>query len=80
MIDDLPAGGVFILVKAGAGAVRIVNNLFSGPGTVLSGPGELQHNRLAARSDFIDPANFDYRLKEGAAPRDQGAFGYGQGH
>jgi len=67
VVNDLPAGGSFLFVWAGADTVRIVNNVFSGPGDVLSGPGELRNNLVTAKSDFVDPANFDYRLKAGAA-------------
>lgn len=65
VIDDLPVGGRFIVVAAGAGAVRVADNVFCGPGEILSGAGELQNNRLAAKSDFVDAASFDYRLKDG---------------
>jgi hypothetical protein len=41
--------------------------VFSGRGDVLSGPGELRNNVVAAKTDFVDPAGFDYRLKTGAA-------------
>jgi hypothetical protein len=54
-------------VRAGADAARIVNNVFSGRGDVLSGPGELRNNVIAAKTDFVNPADFDYRLKAGAA-------------
>src|SRR6185295_16001550 len=65
--NDRPGGGTFIFVRAGADATRIVNNVLSGRGEVLSGPGELSNNVVTARTDFIDPADFDYRLKAGAA-------------
>jgi hypothetical protein len=67
VVNDRPAGGLFLFVRAGAGAARIVNNVFSGRGDVLSGPGELRSNVVAAKTDFVDPADFDYRLKSGAA-------------
>jgi hypothetical protein len=44
-----------------------VNNVFSGRGDILSGPGDLRNNVIGAKSDFVDPARFDYRLKAGAA-------------
>jgi parallel beta helix pectate lyase-like protein len=66
VVNDRPAGGRFVFVKA-ADAVRIVNNLFSGRGDVLTGPGELNNNVTARRSDFVDPDNYDYRLKPGAS-------------
>jgi hypothetical protein len=65
-VNDLPAGGRFLFVGAGAPPARIVNNVFSGRGEVLSGPGELDSNAVAAKADFVDPAGFDYRLKAGA--------------
>jgi hypothetical protein len=67
VVNDRPAGGRFLFIKVGADAARIVNNVFSGRGDVLSGPGELRNNLAVARTDFVDPADFDYRLKEGAA-------------
>jgi hypothetical protein len=66
VVNDRPAGARFLFVKAGSLA-RIVNNVFSGRGDVLSGPGELRNNVVAAKTDFVDPAGFDYRLKTGAA-------------
>jgi hypothetical protein len=67
VVNDRPAGGSFLFVWDGADVVRVVNNVFSGPGDVLSGPGELRNNLIAAKTDFVDPANFDYRLKADAA-------------
>ena len=66
VVNDLPAGGRFVFVRAGAGAVRLINNVFSGPGEVLSGSGEMLNNLRVGKSDFVDPADFDYRLKDGA--------------
>lgn len=67
VVNDRSEGGRFLFVRDGAGTVRIVNNVFSGGGGVLSGPGELRNNVVAAKTDFVDPADFDYRLKAGAA-------------
>ncbi len=66
VVNDRPAGGRFLFVRAGANA-RIANNVFSGGGEALSGPGELRNNVVAAKTDFVNPAGFDYRLKAGAA-------------
>jgi hypothetical protein len=52
--------------------VRVENNIFSGAGEVLSGPGELRNNVIAARTDFVDPEDFDYRVKPGAAAMGRG--------
>jgi hypothetical protein len=67
VVNDRPGGGAFLFVRAGAHAAWIVNNVLSGRGEVLSGPGELRNNVVAAKTDFVDPADFDYRLKAGAA-------------
>ena len=67
LVNDLPGGGRFIFVRAGAGTVRILNNVFAGKGEVLSGPGKVLNNVVAAKIDFVDPANFDYQLKASAA-------------
>jgi len=72
VVNDRPPGGVFLFVRMGA-AARIVNDVFSGRGDLLSGPGELRNNVVAAKTDFVDPANFDYRLKAGAAAIGRGA-------
>jgi hypothetical protein len=67
LVNDLPTGGRFLFVKGEGATVWIVNNLFSGPGQILNGPGEMRNNLTADRSDFVDAATFDYRLKDGAA-------------
>ena len=67
VVNDRPAGGRFLFVQAGAGAARILNDVFSGRGDVLSGPGEVRGSVVAAKTDFVDPADFDFRLKAGAA-------------
>jgi hypothetical protein len=72
VVNDLHAGGRFLFVKSGASRVRVENNIFSGAGEVLSGPGELRNNVIAARTDFVDPEDFDYRVKPGAAAMGRG--------
>jgi hypothetical protein len=67
VVNDRPAGGGFLFVRAGTSAARIENNVFSGPGQWLSGPGELRSNVAVAKTDFADPTNFDYALKAGAS-------------
>lgn len=62
VVNDRPGGGRFVFIKT-ADSALIVNNLFSGPGDVLTGPGELRNNVTGRSSDFVDPSHFDYRLK-----------------
>ncbi|HET7763755.1 MAG TPA: right-handed parallel beta-helix repeat-containing protein [Burkholderiales bacterium] len=66
VVNDRPGQGRFIFVKA-ADVALITNNLFSGPGDVLTGPGELRNNVTGRRSDFVDPSHYDYRLKARSA-------------
>jgi len=67
VVNDRPAGGRFVFVRAGTDSARIVNNVFSGRGVVLNGPGELENNVVSEKTAFVDPAGFDYRLRAGAA-------------
>lgn len=66
VVNDQRAGGPFLFVRTGTGTVRIENNIFSGTGAVVVGPGKLRNNVVAAKTDFVDAAEFDYRLKAGA--------------
>jgi hypothetical protein len=67
VVNDLPEGGRFIFVREGTQVARLVNNVFAGPGKVLSGPGEPINNATVARSVFVNAAAFDYRLRDSAA-------------
>jgi hypothetical protein len=72
VVNDRTAGGRFLFVREGTGGARILNNLFSGRGDILSGPGELRNNLTVGKAVFANPADFDYRLKKGAAAIDRG--------
>jgi hypothetical protein len=43
--------------------VRLINNLFAGPGELLVGKGESRGNLRTAKNDFTDPDKLDYRPK-----------------
>jgi len=66
VVNDDPRGGRFFFIRPGADAVRVINNVFSGPGELSAGKGELRNNHRAARSELVDPDNFDYRLRAGS--------------
>ena len=72
VVNDDPKGGRFVFVRPGADAVRLINNLFAGPGELLAGKGESRNNLRTANSDFTDPDKLDYRPKGRA-----GAIGKG---
>lgn len=67
VVNDDPRGGRFFFIRPGADAVRIANNLFAGLAELGAGKAEFRSNRRAGKADFADPANFDYRLRPGAA-------------
>lgn len=67
VVNDDPKGGRFVYIRPGADAVRLINNLFAGPGELLAGKGESRSNVRTAKSDFTDPDKLDYRPKAGAA-------------
>ena len=63
LIDDMPRGGVFLRVSAGAQTVRVVNNLLVGNGTwSIAVPAVFRNNPPADRTDFVDLAGGDFRL------------------
>jgi hypothetical protein len=61
VVNDDPKGGRFVFVRPGADAVRLINNLFAGPGELLAGKGESRSNLRTAKSDFTNPDKLDYR-------------------
>jgi hypothetical protein len=66
VVNDFPKGGRFVFVKEGTAVARIVNNVVSGRGELLNGPGEARNNLVVARSAFVDAKGFDYHLRSGA--------------
>jgi hypothetical protein len=72
VVNDDPKGGRFVYIRPGADAVRLINNLFAGPGELLAGKGESRSNLRMAKSDLTAPNKLDYRPKAGS-----GAVGKG---
>ncbi len=72
VVNDDPKGGRFLVIRPGADAARVINNLFAGPGELLTGKAESRSNLRAAKADFVNPDKLDYR------PRSRtGAIGKG---
>ena len=66
LVNDLPNGGRFIFAREGR--VWAMNNVWAGPGEELYGgaTAELRNNLQVKPSDFVAPAEFDYRLRPGS--------------
>jgi len=67
VVNDDPKGGRFVVVRPGADAVRMMNNLFAGPGELAIGKVESRNNRRIEKNDLADVANFDYRPRPGSS-------------
>lgn len=63
VIDDLPAGGVFLHTNTGAGRVLAVNNLWIGNGRLHAEGAELHNNFAVDRSIFGAAHGRDFRLR-----------------
>ena len=64
LVDNRPQGGVFLRVKPGTVAVKAINNLLVGKGTLDSaGPGDYRNNFTVDWDEFELAAREDYRLK-----------------
>ena len=81
VVNDDPRGGRFFLIRPGADAIHVVNNLFSGPGELGFRNAVAHSNRRLEKSDFMNAEKFDYRLRPSAAAIGRGgqagsAYGY----
>jgi hypothetical protein len=67
VVNDDPKGGRFVVIKPGADAVRVINNLFAGPGELLTGKADSRSNLRTTKADFVNPDKLDYQLKSRSA-------------
>ena len=63
VVNDDPKGGRFLVIRQGADAVRVINNLFAGPGELLTGKADARSNLRTTKADFVNPDKLDYRPK-----------------
>lgn len=61
VVNDRDAG-IFVSVKTGVSQAKLINNLFVGPGTVLSGVAEQITNLVTNAPGLVNKDLFDYRL------------------
>ena len=68
IVDALPHGGRVLAVREGATAVDVLDNVVLGNSLQASGTtGRFADNRVARASDFMAPAQGDYRLHAASA-------------
>ncbi len=65
--------GTFIYVRSGTDPVKVVNNLFVGPGNVLSGAGDLVNNVTTTDPKLVNMAAYDYHLTADSPANDAGS-------
>lgn len=65
--------GAFVSARSGT-AARLANNIFAGPGTILSGAaGDTVSNWIGSDPGFVSRIGYDYHLTGGSAAVDQGS-------
>jgi hypothetical protein len=80
IVNDLGRGR-FITVAGTPTASMLVNNIFWGGGTVLTGPGTLTSNLSTIDPLLVDSAGYDYHLASGSPAIDAGSDpGIGAGY
>lgn len=72
VVNEGPPEAKFIKVRAGATIVQVTNNIFAGPGIVLTGPGILSHNLESRTPGLVDAAHYDYHLTASSPAIDAG--------
>lgn len=79
MVNDNGAG-TFLHVNGSTAEARSTNNIFTGGGTTLSGPGIESNNLTSADPGLVDRNSYDYRLTAISTARDAGIDpGQGEG-
>lgn len=65
------SGGSFVNIQSGTQLLKMVNNIFAGPGTLISGTASLDTASNYVTSSvssvgFVNPSNYDYQLLSAA--------------
>jgi len=66
------ASATFVSVRGNPTTVSVINNIFAGPGGVISGKGDAANNLIGKDPLFVDRARYDYRLQKGSPAVDAG--------
>lgn len=63
LVNDRPQGGRFLFVAAGTVTAMSINNIFAGEGIASDGPVTARGNLALKRSELVESAPFDYRVR-----------------
>ena len=66
------SSATFISLRGSPTTVSVINNIFFGPGGMISGKGEASNNLISKDPLFVDRARYDYRLQKGSPAIDGG--------
>ncbi len=67
------SSGTFVHVAGSPAQSQLINNIFAGPGTVVSGPATQTTNLISNSPGFVNASAYDYRLVAGSAAINAGS-------
>ncbi|WP_437774903.1 right-handed parallel beta-helix repeat-containing protein [Sorangium sp. So ce1097] len=74
LVNDRQNGGTFVNIASGVAPAVVRNNIFVGPGTIVTQPDAVQEGNVQGDAMFVDKAGFDYRLQVGSPAVDRGVL------
>ncbi|WP_438022076.1 right-handed parallel beta-helix repeat-containing protein [Sorangium sp. So ce233] len=72
LVNDRQSGGTFVNIADGVAPAIVRNNLFVGPGTIVTQEDAVQEGNVQGDAMFVDQAGFDYRVQVGSPAVDKG--------
>ncbi len=69
------SSATFVYIQSGTTVAKVANNIFAGPGTLISGKADTSANMYFSNPNqvgFADEANYDYRLTKNSSAIDAG--------
>ncbi|WP_437659231.1 right-handed parallel beta-helix repeat-containing protein [Sorangium sp. So ce1182] len=72
LVNDRQNGGTFMNIASGVAPAVVRNNIFVGPGTIVTQEEAVQEGNVQGDAMFVDQAGFDYHLQAGSPAVDKG--------
>jgi hypothetical protein len=72
LVNGSPYAARFVRLAPGASVFKVINNIFVGSGVFPAESENRNGNLRSDKSDFVDAAHFDYRLRREAKARSAG--------